>query len=103
MDERSIKSWWQRRLPDVSAAIARFPLAVALAALLTVYKLYHGAMIGDVELRVMAWLLASFVWVVGVTFVRRKPAPLGPGAHAALADRHGGARPDSLGSIPPSG
>lgn len=68
MDERSIKAWWQRRLPDVSAAIARFPLAVALAALLTVYKLYHGAMIGEVQLRVMAWLIASFIWVVGVTF-----------------------------------
>lgn len=67
MDERSFKSWWQRRLPDISAAAARFPLAVGLAALLTVYKLYHGAMIGDVQLRTMAWLIASFVWVVAVT------------------------------------
>ena len=58
MDERSIKSWWQRRLPDVSAAVSRFPLAVAIAAVLTAYKLYHGSLIGDVEFRVMAWLAA---------------------------------------------
>ena len=68
MDERSIKSWWQRQLPDVSAATARFPLAVGLAALLTVYKLYHGAMIGGVQFRIMAWLAASFVWAVAVVF-----------------------------------
>ena len=66
MHERSIKSWWQRRLPDISAAAARFPLAVAIAAALTAYKLYHGSMIGDAEFRVLAWLAASFVWVVSV-------------------------------------
>jgi hypothetical protein len=42
MDERSIKSWWQRRVPDVSAAVTRFPLAVAIAVALTVYKLFHA-------------------------------------------------------------
>ncbi len=66
MQERSIKSWWQRRLPDVSAAAARFPLAVAIAVALTAYKLYRGPMIGDVQFRVMAWLGASFIWVVAV-------------------------------------
>ncbi len=66
MHEHSIKSWWQRRLPDISAAAARFPLAVAIAAALTAYKLYHGSLIGDVQFRVMAWLVASFVWVVAV-------------------------------------
>jgi hypothetical protein len=65
MHERSIKSWWQRRLPDVSATVARFPLAVAIATALTVYKLFHG-MIGDAEFKVLAWLASSFVWVVSV-------------------------------------
>ena len=27
MDERSLKSWWRRRLPDLSAAASRFPVA----------------------------------------------------------------------------
>ena len=66
MQERSIKSWWQRRLPDISAAAARFPLAVAIAAALTAYKLYRGSLIGDVQIRIMVWLAASFVWVVAV-------------------------------------
>ena len=81
MHERSIKSWWQRRLPDVSAAATRFPLAVAIAAALTVYKLYHGSMIGDAEFRVLAWLAASFVWVVSVDLFaesqRRSPQARG--------------------------
>ena len=80
MDERSIKSWWQRRLPDVSAAVTRFPLAVAIAVVLTVYKLFHG-MIGDAEFRVLAWLAASFVWVVSVDLFaesqRRSPQARG--------------------------
>jgi hypothetical protein len=63
----SIKSWWQRRLPDISAAAARFPLAVAIAAALTAYKLYHGSMIGDAEFRIMAWLAASFVWLWSIS------------------------------------
>ena len=81
MHERSIKSWWQRRLPDVSAAVTRFPLAVAIATALTAYKLYHGSMIGDAEFRVLAWLAASFVWVVSVDLYaesqRRSPQARG--------------------------
>ena len=81
MHERSIKSWWQRRLPDISAAVARFPLAVAIATALTAYKLYHGSMIGDAEFRVLAWLAASFVWVVSVDLYaesqRRSPQARG--------------------------
>ncbi len=81
MHERSIKSWWQRRLPDLSAAATRFPLAVAIAAALTAYKLYHGSMIGDVQFRVLAWLAASFVWVVSVDLYaesqRRSPQTRG--------------------------
>jgi hypothetical protein len=66
MGDGSIKSWLQRRLPDISAATSRFPLAAGLAGLLTIYKLYHGSQIGGVQLRIMAWLAGSFVWVVAV-------------------------------------
>jgi Domain of unknown function (DUF4153) len=66
MHDSPIESWWQRRLPDISAAAARFPAAVAIAAALTAYKLYRGAMIGDVQVRIMVWLAASFIWVVTV-------------------------------------
>jgi hypothetical protein len=80
MHERSIQSWWQRRLPDVSAAVTRFPLAVAISVVLTVYKLFHD-MIGDAEFRVLAWLAASFVWVVSVDLFaesqRRSPQARG--------------------------
>jgi hypothetical protein len=67
MAERSVGSWWRNRLPDISAAAARFPLAVAIAALLTVYKLTHDD-IGDAELRVLGALAASFLWAVAVDF-----------------------------------
>lgn len=66
MNDRSIKTWWQRRLPDISAAIARFPFAVLFAAALTAFKLYQGSMIGADESRIMAWLAGGFVWVLGV-------------------------------------
>jgi len=65
MGERTFRSWWRNRLPDLSAAASRFPLAVAIAALLTIYKLYSDD-IGDFELRVMGALAASFLWVVAV-------------------------------------
>jgi hypothetical protein len=40
MGERAFRSWWRSRLPDLSIAVSRFPLAVAIAALLTFYKLF---------------------------------------------------------------
>jgi hypothetical protein len=67
MGERSVGSWWRNRLPDISAAAARFPLAVAIAALLSIYKLTHDD-IGDAELRVLGALAASFLWAVAVDF-----------------------------------
>ncbi len=67
IDERWTGVWWQRRLPDIGAAAARFPLAVALAAGLTIYKLSHDSL-GDIELRVLGALIASFLWAVAVDF-----------------------------------
>ena len=67
MAEASRSSWWRNRLPDVSAAVSRFPLAVVIAALLTAYKLTHDN-IGDAESRVLGALAGSFLWVVAVDF-----------------------------------
>jgi hypothetical protein len=63
MGERWPSAWWQRRIPDIGAAAMRFPLAVALAASFTAYKLAHDIP-GDAELRVLGALAASFLWVV---------------------------------------
>src|SRR5689334_5995746 len=60
------KSWWRSRLPDVSAAVSRFPLAVTIAVLFT-YKLTHDN-IGEVEGRPLGALADSFLWVVAVDF-----------------------------------
>lgn len=62
MGERWLSSWWQRRLPDIGAAAARFPLAVAIAAAFAIYKLSHD-IVGDAEFRVLGALAASFLWV----------------------------------------
>src|SRR5262245_4702517 len=59
------KSRWRSRLPDVSVAISRFPLAVTIAVLVTDYKLTHD-IIGEVEGRVLS--ADSFLWVVAVDF-----------------------------------
>jgi hypothetical protein len=67
MEEQSRKSWWRRRLPDLSAAASRFPLAVLIAGLLTFYRLNHD-FARDIDLRVMGALVASFLWVVAVDF-----------------------------------
>jgi uncharacterized protein DUF4153 len=67
MDERSGKSWWRRRLPDLSAAASRFPLAVLIAGLLTFYRLNHD-LARDVDLRIIGALVASFMWTVAVDF-----------------------------------
>ena len=78
MDQRSFKSWWRRRLPDISAAASRFPFAVAIAATLTIYKLAND-FVGDTELLVLGALAASFLWVVSVDLYiesrRRSSAP----------------------------
>jgi hypothetical protein len=58
------KSWsWRSLLPDMSAAVTRFPLAVAIAALLTLYMLYDSRS-GDTEQRIVEGLGASLAWVV---------------------------------------
>ena len=67
MDERSLKSWWRRRLPDLSAAASRFPLAVLIAGLFTFYRLNHD-LARDVDARILGALAASFLWVVAVDF-----------------------------------
>jgi hypothetical protein len=67
MEEQSRKTWWRRRLPDLSAAASRFPLAVLIAGLLTFYRLNHD-FARDVDLRIMGALVASFLWVIAVDF-----------------------------------
>ena len=67
MGERSIKSWWRRRLPDLSAAASRFPVAVLIAGLLTFYRLNHD-LARDVDARIIGALAASFLWAVSVDF-----------------------------------
>jgi hypothetical protein len=69
MNERWSASWWQRRLPDIGGAAARFPLAVAIAAAFTIYKLGHD-IVGDTEFRVLCALAASFLWVVAARSLR---------------------------------
>lgn len=58
-------SRWRSRIPDLSAAIMRFPLAVVLAAILTAYMLYQDTP-GDIEDRIMGALAGAFLWVVAV-------------------------------------
>ena len=67
MGERSLKSWWRRRLPDLSAAASRFPVAVLIAGLLTFYRLNHD-LARDVDARIIGALAASFLWAVSVDF-----------------------------------
>jgi hypothetical protein len=85
------KSWWRSRLPDVSAAVSRFPLAVLIDALLTAYKLGHGE-VGDVENRVLGALAGSFLWVVAVDFYVENQKRFFPGAYRAVAGGHPGHR-----------
>ena len=67
MSESAPKSWWESRFPQVTAAVQRFPLAVAIAAAFTLYALTLADM-SDVALRVLQFLVASFLWVVAVDF-----------------------------------
>jgi hypothetical protein len=69
MADKGAGRWsWRGWLPDISAAVSRFPLAVGIAALCTLYKLYLGSDVGDLEYRVLGVLGASFLWVVAVDF-----------------------------------
>jgi hypothetical protein len=56
---------WRSWLPDISAAFARFPLAVILAGALTLYKLSVDSP-GEAALKLIGTLAASFLWVVAV-------------------------------------
>jgi hypothetical protein len=56
---------WRDWLPDVSAAFARFPLAVILAGALTLFKL-SPANSSEAALKLVGTLVASFLWVVAV-------------------------------------
>ena len=56
---------WRSWLPDMSAAVSRFPLAVLLAGFLTIYKLWADSP-NEAEEKVLGTLAASFLWVVAV-------------------------------------
>lgn len=71
---------WRDWLPDVSAAFARFPLAVILAAVLTLFKL-SAADPSEAALKLMGTLAASLLWVVAVDL---------------FAESHDSARPKRL-------
>ena len=63
------RTWsWRGWLPDISAAVERFPLGVGFAVLFTLYKLYHGSNMSEAKLRTLAALAACFLWVVAVDF-----------------------------------
>jgi len=66
---KTARTWsWRGWLPDISAAVERFPLGVGFAVLFTLYKLYHGSNMGDAKLRTLGALAACFLWVVAVDF-----------------------------------
>ena len=57
---------WRSWLPDMSAAVSRFPLGVLLAGFLTIYKLWAGDGIEPEDDKILGTLAASFLWVVAV-------------------------------------
>ena len=57
---------WRSWLPDVSAAVSRFPLGVLLAGFLTIYKLWAGNHVEPKDDTILGTLAASFLWVVAV-------------------------------------
>lgn len=64
---KTARTWsWRGWLPDISAAVERFPLGVGFAVLFTFYKLYHGSNMSEVTLRTLGALAACFLWVVAV-------------------------------------
>ena len=67
MSAAASKSGWKARFPLAAAALERFPLAIAIATSFTLYALILDD-VSDVALRVMQFLVASFLWVVAVCF-----------------------------------
>jgi hypothetical protein len=66
---KKARTWsWRGWLPDISAAVERFPLGVGFAVLFTLYKLYHGSNMDDAKLRTLGALATCFLWVVAVDF-----------------------------------
>ena len=73
------RTWsWRGWLPDISAAIERFPLAVGFAVLFTSYRLYVGSYVWETPQRILGFLAACFLVAVAVDFFvesgRRTPA-----------------------------
>jgi uncharacterized membrane protein len=56
---------WRSWLPDVGAAFSRLPLAVLLAAFLTLFKLWADNP-SEAEFTILCTLAASFLWVMAV-------------------------------------
>jgi hypothetical protein len=65
MTEATRRWSWRSWLPDMSAAISRFPLAVLLAGFLTIYKLWADSP-NEADEKILGTLAASFLWVVAV-------------------------------------
>ena len=65
MTEATRRWSWRSWLPDMSAAVSRFPLGVLLAGFLTIYKLWSGDRI-EPDDKILGTLAASFLWVVAV-------------------------------------
>jgi len=65
MTEATRRWSWRGWLPDMSAAVSRFPLAVLLAGFLTIYKLWADSP-NEADEKVLGTLAASFLWVVAV-------------------------------------
>ena len=65
MTEATRRWSWRSWLPDMSAAISRFPLAVLLSGFLTIYKLWADSP-NEADEKVLGTLAASFLWVVAV-------------------------------------
>ncbi|MCJ7597558.1 MAG: hypothetical protein MUO41_02805, partial [Methyloceanibacter sp.] len=73
------RTWsWRGWLPDIGAAIERFPFAVGFAVLFTSYRLYVGSYVWETPQRILGFLAACFLVAVAVDFFvesgRRTPA-----------------------------
>jgi len=64
---KAVRTWsWRGWLPDISAAIDRFPAPIAFAVLFTLYELYHGSNLNEPKLRSLGALAACFLWTGAV-------------------------------------